>query len=481
VTAPAEALADALATGAAALERGAHDAAVVAFGAARSLAPRDVALALALADTHRLRGAADAERVLLGDAFATTDWGAPPAAQSLGAALLRVGLADAAATCFEHVLACRPDEPAALAALASARRQQGRPADAWPLAQRALRGAPRDPVVLLTAAQVRHDLADPRGARTWLDRAERARPGHAGTALQRAYSSLIDGATPEAWADFEARARPIPPDGVAAWHGEPLAGATLLVDAEQGVGDQLQFVRFVGTLDARGAGRVIVTCHPSLLTLFRASGLDAVPRGEAPAADRHVPLLSLPHRLGLGGDVLGTRVPYLQLPTTGPAGDPELPPARTDGVPRLGLVWAGNPDFPGRGLRDLDQETLAAVVASARVDWISLQQGPAGDHTPPHVHRLPPLGNWAATARLLQQLDGLVTTDTGIAHLAGALGLRTWVLLQHVPDWRWGLHGDSTPWYPSLTLMRQSAPRDWASAVSALATRLAAAFPGAAR
>ncbi len=289
---------------------------------------------------------------------------------------------------------------------------------------------------------------------------------------------MIAGASTEGWAAFESRALPVPGTAARPWHGEHLARQSILVTAEQGVGDQFQFVRFVPSLATRGAGRVVVECHADAVGLVVASGFEAVARGSTTETEWHVPMMSLPHRLGLGDAVHGTRVPYL----TGPADRASpLPPRTSDGRPRVGLVWSGNPAFPGRFMRDLSDTMLPALVSFEGVQWISLQQGAKPDADTAtnglaSLHPLTPPRDWSATAATLASLDALVTTDTGIAHLAGAMGIRTWVMLQAVPDWRWGLSGSTTPWYPSLRLVRQKRAGDWKSVIGALHRELAGAF-----
>ena len=131
-------------------------------------------------------------------------------------------------------------------------------------------------------------------------------------------------------------------------------------------------------------------------------------------------------------------------------------------------MWAGNPHFPQRLTRDLDPALLPALLGAADVDWVVLQQGPRRAVALPGVAPRLELRDWAETAAVLARLDGLVTTDTGIAHLAGAMGVPTWVLLQKVPDWRWGLSGGETAWYPSLRLIRQIRPGDWTGVIQRL-------------
>jgi hypothetical protein len=352
--------------------------------------------------------------------------------------------------------------------------------------QRALAIAPAQPAFLLTAAQVRHALGDLSGARRWLDAAARLRPGHAPTQLQRAYTALLHGPSAAGWEFFESRALPTPATNARAWHGESLDGASILVAAEQGMGDLLQFVRFVPELAARGAVRVVVECHAGMVSLLAASGIEAVPRGATPETDWYVPTLSLPNRLGLTTDVGGSRVPYL-LPELASRAALERDARRTattatatgaaNTAPavkrRLGVVWLGNPAFLATTLRDFDVSLLPELLAIPDIDWISLQLGEASPTSYAGLERPTLSSSWLETARLLATLDGLVTVDTGMAHLAGAMGVLTWVLLPAAPDWRWGLGTDTTPWYPSHRLLRQKTPNDWRSVVKALREALA--------
>lgn len=447
-----------------ALEAGNFTAAITDFTIVRDAYPTDASLGVLLANVYRLAGDVLGVRRALLHTYAHATWSDAATALSLGAALLEVGAATEAAACFTRVVALRPDDPAGLAALAGAMRTMGQPDAAWPFVHRALTIAPQHAAFLLTAAQVRHDLADLPGALQWLDRADAIRPQHAPTHVQRAYTTLLGGASSRGWAFFESRTLPTPQTSARSWNGEPLDGASVLVTAEQGVGDQFQFARFIPLLADRGAARVVVECHVDAVALFRSNGFDAVARGTAVSTDWHVPMLSLPHRLALDDAVLGARVPYFHAPHHDISSSHN---ARND-VPRIGLVWAGNPAFAGRLTRDLEVAQLPALLRDRRLHWISLQQGPAGDVAFPDLERSPAVADWSATATLLASLDGVVTTDTGVAHLAGAMGLRTWVLLQAVPDWRWGLHGTSTPWYPTVRLVRQATPGNWSSVVTAI-------------
>lgn len=461
-----------LVEGQTALDDGRHTDAATAFMRVQAALPGEITAALMVANAWRLAGNTVAVRDALLSVFqhatATTVGSASiesadvTAIYELGAALLDAGAPTEARQLFERVVRTRPKDPAALGALAGATRADGDPQRAWPIVQRAMALAPKQPALLLTAAQIRHALGDLTRARYWLERAEAVRPAHGPTRLQRALTSLLAGPTAEGWADFEYRGLPTPPvTGAAAWHGEPLDGQSILVTAEQGQGDNFQFVRYVAGLTRRGASRVLVECHPSALSLFIASGFDAIAKGEAPATDWYVPMLSLPHWLAAGADVASDDMPYLH------TGADVVAPAARSARRRIGVVWQGNPSFLATTLRDFDPALLPRLLDVPDVEWVSLQYGATGDDASDRLQRPPLSSNWLDTAVLMQQLDAVVTVDTGLAHLAGAMGIRTFILLPFTPDWRWGLGTDTTPWYPSVRLIRQRAPRDWASVVEA--------------
>ncbi len=468
-----DALSEQLALGQSAVDAGQFADAVHAFTAARDLIPRDhplaVPVALMLARAWQLAGNTVAARETLLTAHRQRPSKDPAVDYQLGAALLEVGAPREAAASFSRVSRARSSDPAPLAALAGARRAAGDPSSAWPIIEAAVAQMPENPAFLLTAAQVRHDLGDLDGAEAWLAQASAIRPNHGPTMVQRAYTSLLRGANASGWSDFESRPLPVPATGARAWNGESLHRASIAVTAEQGVGDQFQFARFIHHLHERGASRVIVECHADAVSLFAASGFEAVARGTSPSTDWHVPMMSLPHRLGLNDVVEADRVPYIRADVTARI---DLPVRTNPAVRRLGIVWAGNPAFPGRVTRDLDGALLPSLLAAPHIEWISLQHGDTSAIDDRQLTRIPLSTDWSVTAHVLTQLDGLVTTDTGIAHLAGAMGVRTWVMLQHVPDWRWGLTGAHSVWYPTMTLVRQPSPGDWRSVVETLRSLL---------
>lgn len=265
------------------------------------------------------------------------------------------------------------------------------------------------------------------------------------------------------------------------WDGSPLAGRTLLVHAEQGFGDTLQFCRYA----ARIAGRVAVEVPAALARLVRDSlpGCEVVVHGQpAPAFDVHCPMLSLPARVEPAPDPAANATPYLKADPAAVARWRErLAPLA--GL-RVGLAWAGGrrPDQPVLGLidarRSLALETLAPLGAVAGLSWVSLQKGPAAAQAahPPAGLALhdftAELDDFADTAALVQALDLVISVDTAVAHLAGGLGGPVWLLNRFDSCWRWQAQRSDSPWYPTLTQFRQPRPGDWGAVAAAAAEAL---------
>ena len=258
------------------------------------------------------------------------------------------------------------------------------------------------------------------------------------------------------------------------WRGEPLGGATILLHAEQGFGDTLQMLRYIPLVVQRDA-RIVLEVPPELLSL--AATLEGVAqllaRGDAlPPFDWHCPLMSLPLAFSTTLETIPPQTPYLAAPRTEPGW---FRPA-TAGWLRVGLVWAGNPKNTVDHRRSLPLAELAPLFALERVDFYSLQRGgPPGEVAYSgfaFAGALPESGDFAETASALAHLDLVITVDTAVAHLAGALGLPVWILLPYVADWRWLLDREDSPWYPTARLFRQTPPQAWTSVVQRVAADL---------
>ncbi|MDD5298546.1 MAG: tetratricopeptide repeat protein [Rhodocyclaceae bacterium] len=298
---------------------------------------------------------------------------------------------------------------------------------------------------------------------------------------------LLLGQFEEAWDAYESRWQR--DDFVARsfsrprWSGATgISGKTLLLHAEQGLGDTLQFVRYVDKLSALGA-RVILEVQEPLKTILQSypgtSGV-FVKGEELPDFDFHCPLMSLPHafRTDLSGIPAPAR--YLVAPAERVAhwsqrlgGQP---------TPHIGLVWSGNPAHGDDHNRSLPLSSLASLWQDGKRSFLCLQkeirEQDRGvlDASPWLIKLSPELMDFAETAAVIENLDLIITVDTSVAHLAGALGKPVWILLPFVPDWRWLLDRSDSPWYPSARLFRQRQPGNWESVIRNLDLALAAEF-----
>lgn len=259
------------------------------------------------------------------------------------------------------------------------------------------------------------------------------------------------------------------------WRGEDLRGKTLFVTTEQGHGDAIMLARYLPLLKSRGA-RVLFQVHPALARLFEGwSGADkVVPLGQSPdeSFDFHAAIFDLPYRFGTSYDMIPADAPYLS--HLAPDAATRLQP---NGSPAVGVIWAGHPGNL-RGLnRSAPLADFAALFGASGFRFFNLTRDmrPGEAETLPRypVHDLSGrLSDFADTARFMEQMDLVITCDTATAHLAGALGKPTWVLLPFVADWRWGAQGDSCPWYPSMRLFRQKAAGAWGTVIEAIGQNL---------
>jgi tetratricopeptide (TPR) repeat protein len=364
---------------------------------------------------------------------------------NLGTALQSLGRLDEAALEFEWSVAARPGSPYPHYNLGLVRQEQGRPREAIAAYRQAIM---RDP-----------NYAD----------------AHWNEALQH----LALGEYDTGWAQYEWRWRrqgyPAQRFAERAWDGGNLTGRTILLTAEQGYGDTFQFIRYADLVKKRG-GTVIVECQPRLKqALAYTPGIDRlVAQGDPlPPFDRHAAMLSLPRLLGTGLDSIPANVPYIR---PDPLRALDWRARVNRGVGRnVGLVWRGNPDNSDDRKRSMDAGAAARLRHLSGINWFSLQI----DATKSEIAALsadgpicdcgPDLADWADTAALIATLDLIVTVDTAVAHLAGAMGRPVWVMLSAVPHWSWLRDRSDSPWYPTARLFRQERPGDWQTVLGAVA------------
>ena len=309
-------------------------------------------------------------------------------------------------------------------------------------------------------------------------------PDFADAAFNLALVRLRQGRWAEAWPGFERRweTRQMAPFrralGVPRWDGSEAPGLTLLIHAEQGMGDMMMVARYLPMAAAR-VGRLVVECQPELAPLLAAmqGGFEVVAAGDAlPAFDLELPAMSLPAAFGTEPGTVPWSGPYLPAPASG---------AGLAGAGlKVGLVWAGNPRNPTDAERSLDASLLAPVLAVPGCSFFSLQWGAPGDRLQAAalaggVQDLRPgMTDFAATAALVAELDLVISICTSVAHLAGGMGKPLWLMLASGADWRWLESGEATPWYPSARLFRQATPGDWGGVIEQIASALKAEAGG---
>jgi tetratricopeptide (TPR) repeat protein len=415
------------------------------------------------------------------------------AQRNLGEVYRVVGRFDGALAALRRAVELEPHDAEARHCIALVYEKQGRMEEAMMEYRRVLELAPGHDGANLNLGVLLERRGEHERALGHFERALATRPDYPEARMARAGSWLRRGMYEAGWRDYEWRwrtrefaARRADPRAPL-WDGSDLAGRRILVRWEQGMGDTLQFVRLV-PLVARRGGRVILEVQGPLKSLLLGmEGAEQVlAEGEAaPACEVQAPLLSLP-------GLLHTRVesipaaPYLKaevgrvqawrakIETLALADKPPLAPGKL----KVGLVWAGNPEYPNDGNRSTVLETFGVLREVQGVRFFSLQKGAAAEQA-----RRPPAGmelvdwtgelrDFADTAGLMEALDLVITVDTAAAHLAGAMGKRVWTVLALAADWRWLLGREDSPWYPSMRLFRQERPGDWAGVMERVGREL---------
>jgi Tfp pilus assembly protein PilF len=389
---------------------------------------------------------------------------------NLGVALSDVGEFDEAITCLETSLRLRPDFPEALDNLGMTLARQGRWDEALGYYERAL--------------AIRPDFPEAHRNRSFL--------------------WLAHGDYERGWPEHEWRLRCRNHRGVPvrrpAWTGEDIEGRTILLHAEQGLGDVVHFIRYAAAVKRRGA-RVIAACPDSLMRLLACCpGVDLVQDWYAPVpeCDVHAPLMSLPAILGTTLATVPGECPYFDpdpaivgrwrpviersLAAAFPGGEGRDDHGRRPF--RIGIVWQGNPAHRNDGRRSFPLSLFAHLARVPDVRLISLQKGQGIEQLDGLQGRFPVAvfpgcgpgdqdrRDFLDTAAVMAQLDLVISPDSSAAHLAGSLGVRTWVPLTAVSDWRWLMNRDDSPWYPSVRLFRQEPGEDWEAVFRRMADRL---------
>jgi tetratricopeptide (TPR) repeat protein len=408
---------------------------------------------------------------------------------NLGNAHKGQGSLDAAIACYRKAIRLRPAFAEAHVNLGIALASLGKPAEAVISYQEAVRLRPNYAEAYNNLGLALAHLGQHEQALMRYQRALELRPDFPDAHYNRSLTWLSLGDYARGWPEYEWRWRlaelPPRPFSQPLWDGTPLPGRTILLHNEQGMGDTIQFIRFAPLVKQRGLHVVAEVQAPLVPLLASARGVDVLlPRGASlPAFDVHCPLMSLVRIFAASPDAVPADVPYLSAdPARVQRWREEL--STLKGF-KIGIAWQGSPSFRWDRLRSLPLTHLAPLARLPGVRLVSLQKEAGAEQLTQWQERWQVLdlgsrfASWADTAAALVQLDLVVSVDTAIAHLAGALGLPVWVPLWLAPEWRWLLHRPDSPWYPTMRLFRQTQLGDWDEVFARMAAELRQRLTGA--
>lgn len=465
-----------------------HDEALKALDKALSIAPGHID-ALNNRGNVLLELKRPAEAIAAFDAVLAKAPRHPQARINRGNALTELGRATEALADYDTALGMAPGHPLALYNRGNALRLLDRQQEAIACYDQTLAAMPQHLNAWLNRGQALAALNRHQDAIASYGRALALQPDLADAHFNAAMSFLTLGDYARGFAEYEWRWKRT---GMTApkffrrppWLGEtPLAGKTIVLHAEQGLGDTVQFVRYVPRLAEMGA-RVVLEVPPALKPLL--TGVDGaasvVGRGEPlPPYDLHCPLGSLPLALKTDASNIPAEIPYLRASESALA--KWRPRLEALPSPRIALSWSGNASHPNDRNRSLSLAQLEPLLSTPNTNFISVQRelrdadAQALRRDPRILDLGPELNDFSDTAAVLTLADLVISVDTSVSHVAGALGRPTFLLLPFQPDWRWLLDRDTSPWYPALRLFRQSVAGDWTSVIA----RVRAALPAPAQ
>ena len=393
---------------------------------------------------------------------------------NLGSALHTSGRFDEAIDAYKEAITIKPDYAKAHYNLGNTLKEQENLDEAVTSYKQAITIKPDYVMAYNNLGTILQEQGKIDEAAECYSRAIRLKPDYADAHLNKALTSLLNGNFKSGWQEYEWRLRTknyaLRNFNHPMWDGKPLNEKSILIHTEQGFGDTIQFIRYLPMVQAQG-GRVIFECLPDLICLLKNSnGFDNIIEKKSSGKlseqfDVHVPLLSLPGLFGTTVGSIPSDIPYI-------AADPRLIDQwrirlDDDHKCKIGIVWAGNPNHKKDHSRSCSLSDFATLAGIPELSIYSLQKGPASVE----VNKWPggeeiikldsEIHDFADTAAIIANLDLVISVDTVVAHLAGAMGKPVWTLLPFVPDWRWLLNRTDSPWYPSMRLFRQTRANDW--------------------
>jgi len=387
---------------------------------------------------------------------------------NLGQLLRQMGKVEEAIACYQQVLQREPTHLHAQANLAVLWSQRGQLDDALQLCYQVVQQQPHNSQAHRNLGVVWHQQGQFQAAWDCYQRSLAQDSQDAETHYALGEWLLQHGEFLPGWAELDWRSHipAIAPRSYPQplWDGSPLRGKRILLHADYGFGDTIQFIRYA-PLVAQQGGQVIVHCQPALVRLLQSiPDLMAVEvMGSEASFEFQASLLKLPQLFATTLATIPAQVPYLHPPN----GHPPILPMQRDGHCRIGIAWAGNPSYPADYRRSCHLAQFLPFLNLPGLSFYSLQKGAKQAELAALPDRIAledlsdRLHDFADTAMAMTQLDLIITTDTSVAHLAGALNRPVWVLLSYVPDWRWLLDREDSPWYPSMRLFRQPVLGAW--------------------
>ncbi len=395
---------------------------------------------------------------------------------NLGTLLQKQGKLEESVSVYQKVLAINPNYAEVYNNLGHMLHKQRKLDGAFQFYQKAISLKPDFVVAYRNLGDVLSQQGKIEQAIQSYDKAIEIQPDNAQSHHHRGMLLLLQGDFQRGWKEYEWRLKcndfPVEKRSFAqpVWDGSPLNGKTIFLYAEQGFGDTIQFIRYVYELTWYKVD-IIVECQSELLDLFRNIGIitQLIVQGDAlPDFDVHAPLLSLPRILGTDLESIPSKAPYLS------ARPVPVFSSNPNSKLKVGIAWAGNSWHPNDDTRSVDLEQFTILFNVSACQFYSLQVGDRRNdifkcnYSIPLIDLGANFSDFSDTASAIIELDLVISVDTSVAHLAGALGKNVWVLLSWIPDWRWLLEKEDTLWYPTMRLFRQTRNGDWESAFQQL-------------
>lgn len=394
----------------------------------------------------------------------------PDAYTNMAVALRKQKHFAAALACYQRSLTLRPDHSGTYSNMGNVLNDLDRISEALDAHAKAVELEPDNLLYLYNKALAHRDALNLDTAIALFNEVLQKNPAYRNCRWDRALTYLMKGDFETGFAEYDSRweleKSPPRPFSEPRWNGGGLGKRRLFIHREQGFGDAIQFARLLPALKKRYGGTLILECQPELVSLFIGlEGVDHVhPFGQPlPQFDTWIPLMSLAHILKIDEDNIPGEVPYL----SGPAESRfHIRPAPENGL-NIALAWAGSPTHQNDRRRSAGLSKFLSLGAFNGVTLFSLQKGPCETDLKAEggealiINAAAEVKDFSDTAAIVEQMDLIISVDTSLVHLAGALGKEVWCLLPYTPDWRWMVDRTDSPWYPTLRLFRQETPGDW--------------------